>query len=82
MEEKGLTKKLGDLPSNTIGEQLRCIGGARESYLNAMINDGWTGFSCSLEDPSSKSKILECLNKSAEDSQDFLRETHPFYLRQ
>lgn len=33
-----LKLKLRDMLSNTIGEQLWCIIGARESYLKAIIN--------------------------------------------
>lgn len=32
-----LTMRLRDIPSNTIGEQMWCIVGARESYLEAII---------------------------------------------
>lgn len=70
-----LKLKLKDIPSNTIGEQLWCIIGARESYLKAIVNEDWMGFSCSLDDTTSKNKILECLKKSAEDSLDFLTNT-------
>jgi hypothetical protein len=70
-----LKLKLKDLPSNTIGEQLWCIIGARESYLNAIINECWMGFSCSLDNTTSKNKVLKCLEKSAEDSLDFLNGT-------
>jgi hypothetical protein len=67
--------KLKDLPSNTIGEQLWCMTGARESYLKAIINEGWSGFSCSLDDTNSKDKITECLQKSAAQCLDFLSGT-------
>ena len=70
-----LKLNLKDLPSNTIGEQLSCIIGARESYLKAIINEGWMDFSCSLDDATSKNKVLECLKKSAEDSLNFLNNT-------
>ena len=46
LPEEALKLKLGDLPSNSIGEQLWCIIGARESYLKAMRNEDWAGFSC------------------------------------
>ncbi len=65
MAEKDLKRKLGDLPSNTIGGQLWCIIGARESYLKAMVSEGWSGFSCSLDDPDSKERVMEGLNRSA-----------------
>lgn len=59
--------KLKDLPSNTIGQQFWCIVGARESYLEAIINECWSGFSCSLQDTISKDKILKSIQKSAEE---------------
>lgn len=67
-----LKLNLKGMPSNTIGEQLWCIIGARESYLKAIINGGWVGFSCSLDDTTSKDKIMLCLEKSAEDSLKYL----------
>ena len=67
-----LKLNLKGMPSNTIGEQLWCIIGARESYLKAIINGGWVGFSCSLDDTTSKDKIMLCLKKSAEDNLKYL----------
>lgn len=67
-----LKLNLKGMPSNTIGEQFWCIIGARESYLKAIINGGWVGFSCSLDDTTSKDKIMLCLKKSAEDSLKYL----------
>ncbi len=64
--------KLKDLPSNTIGQQFWCVIGARESYLKAIANEGWAGFSCSLNDTTLKDDILKCLRKSADDCMDFL----------
>ena len=37
MTDNDLKLKLKGLPSNNIGEQLWCVIGARESYLNAII---------------------------------------------
>lgn len=67
-----LKLKLKDMSSNTMGEQFWCIIGARESYLNAIINGGWVGFSCSLNDTTSKDKVMLCLKESAEDSLKYL----------
>jgi uncharacterized damage-inducible protein DinB len=64
--------KLDELPSNTIGEQLWCMVGARESYLKAMVNEGWSGFSCSLNDTTAKVEILQSLQKSADECLRFL----------
>ena len=72
MLDNDLKLKLKGLPSNNIGEQLWCVIGARESYLNAIVNEGWMGFSCSLDNTTSKISVLECLKKSAEDSLNYL----------
>ncbi|MCC5894165.1 MAG: hypothetical protein JJU16_01755 [Alkalibacterium sp.] len=56
---------LGDLPSNTIGEQIWCIVGARESYLQAVIHNDWVGFSCSLTDLGSHSHVMDSLKDSS-----------------
>jgi hypothetical protein len=73
LSETDFTLKLNDLPSNTVGEQLWCIIGARESYLKAIINEGWSGFSCSLNDTTSKVEILRSLQKSADECLHFLK---------
>ncbi|TVR83261.1 MAG: hypothetical protein EA412_01035 [Chitinophagaceae bacterium] len=75
IRSEDLKLKLKDLPSNTIGDQFYCIIGARESYLKAIVNNGWMGFSCSLDDTTSKDKVLKCLNNSAKDSMDFVNKT-------
>jgi hypothetical protein len=46
--ETALGEKLGALRSNTIGEQLWCVVGARESYAASMSEGAWAGFRCSL----------------------------------
>lgn len=61
-----LNLRLGDLPSNTIGEQFWCMVGARESYLQAIIHGEWVGFSCSLTNLSSHEAVTHSLNNSAE----------------
>ncbi len=72
LSEDDFKLRLGSLPSNTIGEQLWCIAGARESYLNAIVNDGWSGFSCSQKNTTSKDEILQCLQKSSDECLSFL----------
>lgn len=72
MDANDLNLKLMGMPSNTIGEQLWCIIGARESYLRAIINGGWVGFSSSLDDTTSKDKVISCLKKSEEDCLKYL----------
>lgn len=71
LSEDDLKKNLEGLPSNTIGEQLWCIVGARESYFKAIVKNGWSGFSCSLKNNTSKHEVLECLKKSKSDCFDF-----------
>ncbi len=72
LSEEGLILTLKDLPSNRIGDQLWCVVGARESYLNAIENTQWAGFSCSLQDITSKSDVVHCLKTSATDALNFL----------
>ena len=55
LPEDALAATLPGLPSNTIGAQLWCVVGARESYARAIEGGEWAGFSCSL----SASEILE-----------------------
>lgn len=43
-----LASRLSDLPSNTIGGQLWCVLGARESFPRAARARSWQGFDCSL----------------------------------
>lgn len=41
-------RRLGALPSNTIGEQLWCVVGTRESYARALDAGHFSGWACSL----------------------------------
>ena len=68
--EGGLTSRLGDLRSNTIGAQLWCVVGARESYSKAIGAGQWSGFSCSLDDTTDPTKVAAAL----ESSEDRVRE--------
>jgi len=54
--------------SNTIGAQMWCVVGARESYTRAIREDGWAGFDCSLSGPetATKERVLEALDRSEE----------------
>ncbi len=65
LSQGDLMRGLPNLPSNTIGQQLWCVVGARESYLKAIDNEAWQGFSCSLSDPTSKEMVMACLEDSA-----------------
>lgn len=66
LPEEDLGRRLGDR-SNTIGAQMWCVVGARESYAKAIEHDGWVGFACSLsgEDVTSRKRLLEALTRSA-----------------
>lgn len=66
LQDVHLLLHLKDLPSNRIGDQLWCIIGARESYLKAIDHQGWQGFSCGLNDATSKELILISLNQTFE----------------
>ncbi len=65
IEEKNLNQKLS-IPSNTIGEQLWCVIGARESYSKAIEASKWLGFSCSVNKAEAKNKtlLLDSIRKS------------------
>ncbi len=71
LSDDELKLRLGDLPSNSIGEQLWCVIGARESYLRAIVNHGWSGFSCSLVKVS-RDTVLECLHNSEAECLEYL----------
>lgn len=66
LNEENLKLDLAGLPSNTIGQQLWCVVGARQSYLKAILAGGWQGFSCSLDSKSieNKSAVQEQLSAS------------------
>lgn len=54
--------------SNTIGAQIWCVVGARESYTRAIREGAWAGFDCSLSasDTKIKGRVLEALDRSEE----------------
>lgn len=72
LDEDALKLHLSTVPSNTIGGQLWCIVGARESYIKAVERGIWSGFSCSLKDPSSKNEVLKCLDHTYNNLLDFI----------
>lgn len=78
LEEGTLIKTLPQLPSNTVGLQLWCVVGARESYSKAIVANEWAGFSCSLERPEEKDSVGESLRSSAEVLSSALREVDGF----
>jgi len=67
LEEPTLAEKLPGLPSNTIGLQLWCVVGARESYARAIRGGSWTGFACSLNSPREKVPVIGALGRSADE---------------
>lgn len=65
-KDEALSSKLPNLPSNSIGLQLWCVVGARESYCQALKAGHWIGFSCSLDSVAQKNPVAEALDRSAE----------------
>jgi hypothetical protein len=67
LDEADLDSKLPGLRSNTIGQQLWCVVGARESYSRAIRAGAWDGFSCSLDydRTADKEAVHEALQRSA-----------------
>lgn len=54
--ESALSEKIPGVRSNTIGQQLWCVVGARESYRRAIAAGEWKGFSCSVTNEQCRSK--------------------------
>ncbi|MES2737583.1 MAG: hypothetical protein V4672_14770 [Verrucomicrobiota bacterium] len=73
LDETALSSKLPQLPSNTLGLQLWCVVGARESYSRAIQANQWSGFTCSLETVSVKTPVAEALTRSAQAVSDALK---------
>lgn len=73
LPEEALSRKL-PVASNSIGEQLWCVVGARESYGRAITAGEWQGFSCSLsrDGIASQAEVLSGLRRSAEQVMDQL----------
>lgn len=67
LNDSSLGEKLPGLPSNTIGLQLWCVVGARESYARAIRAGSWAGFACSLASPMEKERVVEALVRSADE---------------
>lgn len=68
LEGQTFGSKLAGLPSNTIGQQLWCVIGARESYTKGIQKGQWDGFHCSLswEQTADKGVVSTSLRQSAE----------------
>lgn len=67
LPEAALGRKL-DAPSNTVGGQLWCVVGARESYAQAIRAGVWAGFNCSMSqaDCVDQRRAVAKLGESAE----------------
>lgn len=55
--ESALAERLPGIRSNTIGQQLWCVIGARESYGRAIAAGEWKGFSCSVSNEQCSTKV-------------------------
>lgn len=77
LTESSLHSKLPALPSNSIGEQLWCVVGARESYIRGIQKGHWDGFRCSLarDDIGKKNSVTEALARSAETARQVLSQS-------
>ena len=64
LDESQYKAHMPNLPSNSIGEQLCCIVGARESYLAQLHIGGTFTYTCSVVDPYNKFKIMKALYDS------------------
>lgn len=60
-----LASHLGELRSNTIGQQLQCLVGGRETWAQAIPKAKWPGFASSLEDPHDPERVRAALTSSA-----------------
>lgn len=75
LNETSFELKLAELPSNTIGEQLWCVVGARESYLRGIQKGQWDGFRCSLKkEEIEKKSLAEALLKSSQNAEQILNQ--------
>jgi len=73
LDEGALASRLPGVPSNSVGLQLWCVIGARESFCQAIRANHWEGFSCSLETPTHKASVVATLRSSAEEVKDVLK---------
>ena len=66
--EASLALKLPGIASNTLGAQLWCVVGARESFAGAIRSGAWLGFSCSLtaDETREREAVTPALSRSAE----------------
>ncbi len=64
IDSNALDSKLPGVPSNTIGRQLWCVIGARESYAQAIEAGEWSGFACSLKTTTDQQAVANALRDS------------------
>jgi len=64
LEAPPLAYKLPSLPSNTLGEQLWCVVGARESHARGIAAGAWSGFACSLTTSTGLAQVRDALTRS------------------
>lgn len=65
LDDPVLASRLPGIPSNTVGLQLWCVVGARESYARAISAGQWSGFACSLESTTEQTPVAGALARSA-----------------
>ncbi len=78
IDESVLNAKLPGIRSNTVGLQLWCVVGARESFSRAIEENEWGGFSCSLTSTTSKEPVFQSLTDSAAAVEGILRKFETF----
>lgn len=78
LDEETLGAKLPGLPSNSLGSQLWCVVGARESYSVALRAKQWSGFSCSLQTTTEIEPVSEALCHSADGVRELLDSASSF----
>ena len=78
--EPALGEKLPGSPSNTLGQQLWCVIGARESYGRAIAAGEWSGFSCSFDGDRCgvKQDVIQALESSGSEVLDALASGESF----
>lgn len=83
LEPEMYSSRLGSLRSNTIGEQLWCLAGARESYLSAVKLDSEFNWICSFgSDANSKPEIDQYIKECTEKFISFLKNSENFTKNQ
>jgi hypothetical protein len=68
-----LGSRITGVRSNSVGSQLWCVVGARESYSRAIAAGAWSGFTCSLEDTGDPRAVTASLESSEAKVREALR---------